>query len=128
MYSHCSDGGWLLGHRIDGTQAEYVRIPYADTSLHQLPPHLNEEALVLLSDIFPTGYEAGVLKGQIKLGDVVAIIGAGPIGLAVLLTAQFYFPSQIILVDVDDFRLEVAQKLGATLTINGRDGKLCKRF
>ncbi len=123
MYSHCSDGGWLLGQRIDGTQAEYVRIPYADTSLHQLPPHLNEEALVLLSDIFPTGYEAGVLKGQIKLGDVVAIIGAGPIGLAVLLTAQFYFPSQIILVDVDDFRLEVAKKLGATLTINGRDGK-----
>jgi len=128
MYSHCSDGGWLLGHHIDGTQAEYVRIPYADTSLHRLPPHLNEEPLVLLSDIFPTGYETGVLKGQIKLGDVVAIIGAGPIGLAVLLTAKFYFPSQIILVDVDDFRLEVAKKLGATLTINGRDGTAVQKI
>lgn len=128
MYSHCAEGGWILGHRIDGTQAEYVRIPHADTSLHRLPPHLNEEALVLLSDIFPTGYEAGVLKGRIKLGDVVAIIGAGPIGLAVLLTAHFYSPSQIIMVDVDDYRLEVARKLGATDTINGRDGKAVQKI
>lgn len=128
MYSHCADGGWLLGNRIDGTQAEYVRIPYADTSLHKIPLHINEEVLVLLSDIFPTGYETGVLKGQIKLGDVVSIIGAGPIGLAVLLTAQFYSPSQIILVDVDDYRLEVAQKLGATLTINGKDGNAVQKI
>lgn len=128
MYSHCSDGGWILGHRIDGTQAEYVRIPHADTSLYRLPPHLNEEALVLLSDIFPTGYETGVLKGRIKLGDVVAIIGAGPIGLAVLLTAQFYSPSKIIMVDVDDYRLEVARKLGATHTINGGDGKAVQKI
>lgn len=128
MYSHCSDGGWLLGNRIDGTQAEYVRIPHADTSLHPLPLHLNEEACVLLSDIFPTGYEAGVLKGKIQLGDTVAIIGAGPIGLAVLLTAQFYSPSEIILVDMDEFRLETAKKLGATLTINGRDGKAIEKI
>lgn len=128
MYSHCSDGGWLLGHRIDGTQAEYVRIPHADTSLYRFPPHLNEEVFVLLSDIFPTGYEAGVLKGRIQLGDIVAIIGAGPIGLAVLLTAQFYFPSQIIMVDIDDFRLEIARKLGATLTINGKDGKTIEKI
>ncbi len=123
MYSHCVSGGWLLGNRIDGTQAEYVRIPFADTSLYPLPPHVNEEAIVMLSDIFPTGYEAGVLKGQVKLGDVIAIIGAGPIGLAVLLTAQFYSPSQIIVIDIDDFRLEVAKKLGATNIVNARDGK-----
>jgi alcohol dehydrogenase len=128
MYSHCSDGGWLLGHRIDGTQAEYVRIPHADTSLYHIPAEIDEEALVLLSDIFPTGYEAGVLKGHIKLGDVIAIIGAGPIGLAVLLTAQLYFPSQIIMVDVDDFRLEVAKKLGATYVINGQDGKASEKI
>ncbi len=82
MYSHCESGGWILGNRIDGTQAEYVRIPFADTSLHRLPQGVDEDSLVMLSDIFPTGYEAGVLKGQIKLGDIVAIIGAGPIGLA----------------------------------------------
>jgi alcohol dehydrogenase len=118
MYSHCELGGWILGNRIDGTQAEYVCIPFADTSLYPLPKNLDEESLVMLSDIFPTGYEAGVLKGQIKLGDTVAIIGAGPIGLATLLTAQFYSPSQIIVVDIDDFRLQVAKKLGATMTIN----------
>lgn len=118
MYSHCDSGGWILGNLIDGTQADYVRIPFADTSLYHLPDGINDESLVMLSDIFPTGYEAGVLKGQIKLGDTVAIIGAGPIGLAALLTAQFHAPSQIIVVDVDDYRLEMAKKLGATLTIN----------
>lgn len=121
MYSHCVSGGWLLGHRIDGTQSEYVRIPLADTSLYPLPPDVDEEALVMLSDIFPTGYEAGVLKGQVKLGDTVAIIGAGPIGLAVLLTAQFYSPSQTIMIDIDEYRLEVAKKLGATCIINGKN-------
>lgn len=128
MYSQCTSGGWLLGHQIDGTQAEYVRIPLADTSLHHLPLHVNEEALVMLSDIFPTGYEAGVLKGQIKLGNVVAIVGAGPIGLSVLLTAQFYAPSQIIMVDMDDFRLDIAKKLGATTVINGKDGKAVQKI
>jgi len=120
MYSHCTDGGWILGHKIDGTQAEYVRIPHADTSLYRIPAGVDEEALVLLSDIFPTGFECGVLNGKIKPGDVVAIVGAGPIGLATLLTAQFYAPAEIILIDMDDNRLAVAQKLGATSVVNGK--------
>lgn len=123
MYSHCKNGGWILGHRIDGTQAEYVRIPYADTSLYKIPEGLDEEALVMLSDIFPTGLECGVLNGKVKPGDTIAIIGAGPIGLATLLTAQFYSPAEIIMVDLDDNRLDVALKLGATKTINTSDGK-----
>lgn len=128
LYSHCDSGGWLLGNRIDGTQAEYVRIPFADTSLYRLPKGVDEEPLVMLSDIFPTGYETGVLKGQIKLGDTVAIIGAGPIGLATLLTAQFYSPSEIIVVDIDDFRLQIAKKLGASLTINNMDTKAVEKI
>ncbi len=121
MYSHCDVGGWLLGNKIDGTQAEYVRIPFADTSLHPLPLGVDEEAVVMFSDVLPTGFETGVLKGRIKLGDTVAIIGAGPIGLATLLTAQFYSPSEIIMVDLDDYRLEVAKRLGASKIINDRD-------
>lgn len=128
MYSHCSHGGWLLGHRIDGTQAEYVRIPYADTSLHKLPESIDEEAAVMLSDILPTGYECGVLNGKIKPGDTVAIIGAGPIGLATLLTAQFYTPAEIIMVDMDANRLEVAQKFGATKLVNATDGKAAEKI
>jgi len=120
MYSHCENGGWILGHLIDGTQAEYVRIPFADTSLYRIPEGSDEEALVMLSDIFPTGFECGVLNGQIKPGDSVAIVGAGPIGLASLLTAQFYTPAQIIMIDPDDNRLQVSKKLGATDTINNR--------
>ncbi len=123
MYSHCVNGGWVLGHRIDGTQAEFVRIPYADTSLYRIPPGVDEEAVVMLSDILPTGYECGVLNGRIKPGDMVAIVGAGPIGLATLLTAQFYTPAEIIMIDIDDNRLEVAKRLGATAIINSRDGK-----
>jgi len=118
MYSHCLRGGWILGHLIDGTQAEYVRIPYADNSLYKVPEGLDEEALVMLSDILPTGFECGVINGQISPGDTVAIVGAGPVGLAALLTAQFYSPSEIIMVDMDDNRLEVSRKLGATSTIN----------
>ncbi len=120
MYSHCFSGGWILGHLIDGTQAEYVRIPYADTSMYRVPEGLDEEALALLSDIFPTGFECGVINGKVKPGDTVAIIGAGPIGLAALLTAQFYSPAEIIMVDFDDNRLAVAKSFGATATINGR--------
>lgn len=123
MYSHCSDGGWILGHKIDGTQAEYVRVPHADTSLYKIPAGVDEEAVVMLSDIFPTGFECGVLNGKIKPGDTVAIVGAGPIGLATLLTAQFYTPSEVIMIDVDDNRLEVSKKLGATATVNSADGK-----
>ena len=118
MYSHCENGGWILGHLIDGTQAEYVRIPFADNSLYHIPPGSDEEALVMLSDILPTGFECGVLNGNVKPGDTVAIVGAGPIGLASLLTAQFYAPSEIIMIDPDDNRLEVSKKFGATQTIN----------
>lgn len=118
MYSHCADGGWVLGHLIDGTQAEYVRIPHADTSLHLIPPDCDdEEPLVMLSDILPTGYECGVLNGEVKPGDTVAIVGAGPIGLATLLTAAFYSPAEIIMVDPDPNRLEVARALGATQAV-----------
>ena len=114
MYSHCETGGWILGHLINGTQAEYVRIPHADNSLHHIPKGVNEEAIVMLSDILPTGFECGVLNGQIKPGDIVAIIGAGPIGIAALLTAQFYSPAEIIMVDLDENRLNVAKTFGAT--------------
>lgn len=123
MYSHCEHGGWILGNVIDGTQAEYVRIPFADTSLYHVPEGSDEAALVMLSDILPTGFECGVLKGRVKPGDTMAIFGAGPVGLAVLMTAQFYSPSQIIMVDLDDNRLKVANDLGATKTVNGGDGK-----
>jgi alcohol dehydrogenase len=122
MYSHCRNGGWILGHRIDGTQAEYVRIPFASTSLHRIPDSLTDDAAVMLSDILPTGFECGVLNGAVKPGDVVAIVGAGPIGLATLLTAQFYTPAEIIVVDVDDNRLALARRLGATMVINNADG------
>lgn len=119
MYSHCSDGGWILGHLIDGTQAEYVRIPHADSSLYHIPEGIrDEEPLVMLSDILPTGYECGVLNGQVKPGDTVAIIGAGPVGLSALLTANFYSPAEIIMVDPDENRLEVARTFGATKTIS----------
>ena len=93
MYSHCRSGGWILGNTLDGTQAEYVRIPHADNSLYPLAPDADEEAMVMLSDILPTGFECGVQNGQVKPGDTVAIVGAGPIGLAALLTAQFYSPA-----------------------------------
>ena len=122
MYSHCENGGWILGHLIDGTQAEYVRIPYADNSLYLIPPGADEEALVMLSDILPTGFECGVLNGQVKPGDTVAIVGSGPVGLAALLTVQFYSPAEIIMIDLDDNRLSVAKKFGATMLINsGRE-------
>ena len=118
MYSHCEKGGWILGHLIDGTQAEYVRVPFADNSLYKIPEGGDEEALVMLSDILPTGFECGVLNGQVKPGDTVAIVGAGPIGLASLLTAQFYSPAEIIMIDLDDNRLAVSKTFGATRTIN----------
>ncbi|MGA0586068.1 zinc-dependent alcohol dehydrogenase family protein [Dyella sp. KRB-257] len=122
MYSHCTSGGWILGNRIDGTQAEYVRIPHADTSLYPLPPDCEEEALVMLSDILPTGFECGVLNGKVAPGGTVAIVGAGPVGLAALLTAQFYAPARLIMIDLDDNRLEVARRFGATDTINSSAG------
>ena len=118
MYSHCENGGWILGHLINGTQAEYVRIPHADNSLHPIPAGVDEEALVMISDILPTGHEIGVLNGQVKPGGTIAIVGAGPVGMSVLLTAQFYSPAKIYMIDVDENRLELAKKFGATDTIN----------
>jgi alcohol dehydrogenase len=123
MYSHCTTGGWILGNSIDGTQAEFVRIPYADTSLYPIPHGSDEEALVMLSDILPTGFECGVLNGKVQPGNTVAIVGSGPIGLAALLTAQFYSPAEIIMIDLDDNRLEVAKRFGATAIVNSTDGK-----
>ena len=123
MYSHCTTGGWILGNKIDGTQAEFVRIPYADTSLYPIPDGADEEALVMLSDILPTRFECGVLNGKVQPGSTVAIVGSGPIGLAALLTAQFYSPAEIIMVDLDDNRLEIARRFGATAVINSTDGK-----
>lgn len=120
MYSHCASGGWLLGNMIDGTQAEYVRIPHAETSLYPVPAGADPEALVMLSDILPTGFECGVLNGRIAPGGSVAIVGAGPIGLACLLTAQFYSPATIIMIDIDDKRLAVARDFGATHLVNSR--------
>ena len=127
MYSHCTTGGWILGNSIDGTQAEFVRIPYADTSLYPIPKGADEEALVMLSDILPTGFECGVLNGRVQPGSVVAIVGSGPIGLAALLTAQFFSPAEIIMVDLDDGRLAVAKSFGATAAVNSTDGHAAQR-
>ncbi len=123
MYSHCAQGGWILGNTIDGTQAELVRIPWADTSLYRIPETLDDEQFVMLSDILPTAYECGVLNGKVSPGDTIAIVGAGPIGLATLLTAQFYSPAEIIVVDVDEHRLEMAKQLGATRVVNSGRGR-----
>ena len=127
MYSHCASGGWILGHTIDGTQSEYVRIPHADTSLYHLPKHEDEEPYVMLSDIFPTGFECGVINSSVKPGDTLAIVGAGPVGLAALLTSQFYSPARIISIDLDDNRLAVARKFGATETVNASAGNVVER-
>ena len=118
MFSHCENGGWILGHTINGTQAEYVRIPHADNSLYAVPEGLDEESLVMLSDILPTGYEIGVLYGCVKPGDTIAIVGAGPVGMAALLTAQVYSPAEIYIVDVDQNCLDLAKQWDATYTIN----------
>jgi alcohol dehydrogenase len=128
MYAHCEDGGWILGHTIDGTQAEFVRIPYADTSLHPIPQGIDDDAMVMLSDILPTGFEIGVLNGQVKPGDTLAIVGAGPVGLSALLTSQFYSPSEIIMVDLDDNRLAIAKSFGATQVVNSADGDAVQRI
>jgi alcohol dehydrogenase len=122
MFSHCTTGGWILGNTIDGTQADFVRTPHADSSLYPIRDGADEEALVMLSDILPTGFECGVLNGKVAPGATVAIVGAGPVGLAALLTAQFYSPAQIIMIDLDEGRLEIAKRFGATATVNSTDG------
>ena len=117
LYAHCrNEGGWIMGYMIDGTHAEYVRTPFADTSLYHLPEGLNEDGAVFLSDILPTSHEIGVQYGQVKPGDNVAIVSAGPIGMSALLTAQFYSPANIIMVDVDDNQLEFAKKVMIEMT------------
>lgn len=117
LYAHCrNEGGWIMGYMIDGTHAEYVRTPFADTSLYHLPEGLNEDVAVFLSDILTTSHEIGVQYGQVKQGDNVAIVGAGPIGMSALLTAQFYSPANIIMVDVDDNQLEFAKKVMIEMT------------
>lgn len=126
IYSHCTTGGWILGNTIDGTQAEYVRIPHADTSLYPIPDGTDEDALVMLSDILPTGFECGVLNGRVQPGASVAIVGAGPVGLAALLTAQFYSPAELIVIDLDENRLEAAKRFGATKTVKAT-GEEAKR-
>lgn len=120
--SHCATGGWLLGNTIDGTQAEFVRIPHADTSLYPIPDGVDEAALIGLSGILPPGFACGALNGKVKPGGSVAIVGAGPVGLAALLSAQRYAPATIVVVDVDTQRLRVAQQFGATATVNSAAG------
>src|SRR3954447_6703850 len=121
-YGLCTGGGgWIFGHLIDGLQAEYARVPFADTSVYKVPDELSDEQVLFLADILPTAYEVGILNGRVGPGDTVAIVGAGPIGLATVLTAKLYTPGRIIAIDIADSRLEKARELGADVTINSGD-------
>jgi alcohol dehydrogenase len=118
-YGQCLDGGgWVLGHRIDGTQAEYVRVPYADTSTYRIPDRAADEEILMLADILPTGYEVGVLAGGVRPGDVVAVVGAGPVGLSAISSARLFSPAHVVAIDLSDARLEAARHFGADVTIN----------
>jgi alcohol dehydrogenase len=123
QYGQCiGGGGWILGHLVDGTQADKVRVPFADTSTYPVPDGVPDEQILMLADILPTGYEVGVLNGRVQPGDVVAVVGAGPIGLAAILAARLFSPSAIIAIDLADNRLVAASEFGATVTVNnGRD-------
>jgi alcohol dehydrogenase len=122
-YGLCTGGGgWIFGHLIDGLQAEYARVPFADTSVYKIPDHLADEQVLFLADILPTAFEVGILAGRVEPGDTVAIVGAGPIGLAAVLTARLFTPAHIVAIDLDDGRLERARELGADMTINNRSG------
>jgi alcohol dehydrogenase len=125
-YGQClGGGGWIFGHLINGLQAEYARVPFADNSVYAVPPHLSDEQVLFLADILPTSYEVGVLNGRVSPGDTVAIVGAGPIGLAAIMTAKLYTPGRIVAIDLADSRLEGAKRFGADLTINnGREDAL----
>jgi alcohol dehydrogenase len=125
-YGQClGGGGWILGHLIDGTQAEYVRVPFADTSTYGIPPGVTDEQVLMLADILPTGYEVGVLNGAVRPGDVVAVVGAGPIGLASIMSARLFSPSHVVAIDLADARLEAAKQIGADITVNNaREGAL----
>lgn len=119
QYGQClGGGGWILGHLIDGTQAEYVRVPFADNSTHKAPPGVSDEQMVMLADILPTSYEVGVLSAAVRPGDVVAIVGAGPIGLAAILTSRLYSPRHVVVIDIAQSRLELAKKIGADIVVN----------
>ena len=118
-YGQCTEGGgWVLGHRIDGTQAEYVRVPYADTSTYRIPDGASDEEILMLADILPTGYEVGVLAGGVRPGDVVAVVGAGPVGLSAITCARLFSPSHVIAIDRSDARLKAAREFGADVTVN----------
>ena len=118
-YGQCLDGGgWVLGHRIDGTQADYVRVPYADTSTYRIPDGAADEEILMLADILPTGYEVGVLAGGVRPGDLVAVVGAGPVGLSAIACARLFSPNRIVAIDLSDARLEAARHFGADVTIN----------
>jgi alcohol dehydrogenase len=125
-YGQClGGGGWIFGHTINGLQAEYARVPFADNSVYKVPKELTDEQVLFLSDILPTAYEVGVLNGKVMPGDVVAVVGAGPIGLAAILTASLYTPGRIVAIDLTDGRLESARHFGADVTINnGREDAL----
>jgi alcohol dehydrogenase len=125
-YGQCTGGGgWILGHLIDGTQAEYVRVPFADTSTYPVPDGVSDENLLMLSDILPTAYEVGVLNGHVQPGDVVAVVGAGPIGLSAIMGASLFSPSHIVAIDLADSRLDAAKQIGADVTVNnGREDPL----
>ncbi|MBM9504435.1 zinc-dependent alcohol dehydrogenase family protein [Actinacidiphila acididurans] len=123
-YGQCREGGgWILGHLVDGTQAEFVRVPYADNALHPLPATVDATEAVLLADIFPTAYEVGVLNGRVRPGDTVAVVGAGPVGLAAVATARFFSPSRIVAVDLAPARLDAAKRLGADVTATVADSE-----
>lgn len=118
-YGQCvSGGGWIFGHLIDGLQAEYARVPFADNSVYKVPDGLSDEQVLFLSDILPTGYEVGILNGKVEPADTIAVVGAGPIGLSAMLTAKLYSPSRIVAIDLADARLERATQFGADVTIN----------
>ncbi|MEP6813290.1 MAG: alcohol dehydrogenase catalytic domain-containing protein, partial [Actinomycetota bacterium] len=122
-YGQCiGGGGWIFGHLINGLQAEYARVPFADTSVYKIPAHLEDEQVLMLADILPTAYEVGVLNGRVEPGDTVAVVGAGPIGLAAMMTAGLYTPAHIVAIDIDDSRLERAREFGADVTINNSSG------
>ncbi len=125
-YGQClGGGGWILGHLIDGTQAEYVRVPFADTSTYLAPDGVSDSELLMLADILPTGYEVGVLNGGVQPGDVVAVVGAGPIGLSAISGARLFSPSHVVAIDLADSRLEAAKQFGADVTVNnGREDPL----
>jgi alcohol dehydrogenase len=118
-YGQClGGGGWILGNTIDGTQAEFVRVPFADTSTYPVPAGATDEQILMLADILPTGYEVGVLNGAVRPGDVVAVVGAGPVGLAAIMGARLFSPSHIVAIDLADSRLEAAKQFGADIVVN----------